>query len=331
MLVSQIVDQDVTKDSSSASDIISVLVLENDADDLYLLRKYLTEDNRKRYRLESTDILKAGLEILLQRQFDMILLDLGLSDSQGIDTLKILVSHPNQLPIIVLTGADDHNLGEVAIKEGAADYIPKAELTTSLLSRSISYAIERHRLIRQLQEQAKTDALTQLPNRAAVFERLESLIYDSDRRSLTFGIGMIDMDDFKDINDNLGHRAGDDLLRQIATRLQKGLRRSDMAARLGGDEFIIIITHFNSEKDFLDVLEKKQAALGQPIALFANGAIHNVNPGVSIGACEWFSPMTAQQLLSAADKAMYASKRKGKNCMSTAETSHAPATTKREL
>src|SRR5690606_40515977 len=100
----------------------------------------------------------------------------------------------------------------------AEDFIPKFEVTTSLLSRSISYAIERYRLVVQLQNQALTDQLTQLPNRAAVYERLDSLISDCDRRAIRFGIALLDLDDFKSVNDNLGHRAGDDLLRQISAR-----------------------------------------------------------------------------------------------------------------
>lgn len=294
---------------SDVKNCIRILAIENDEDDRYLLTRMLEQDPGKYYELEITDILQAGIDILHKREFDVILLDLGLNESQGIETLKLLLNQKFTIPVIVLTGNNQSVLGEQAIKEGAEDFIPKFEVSTSLISRAISYAIERYRLVVQLQNQALTDQLTLLPNRTAVYERLDSLISDSERRAIRFGIGLLDLDHFKSVNDNLGHRAGDDLLRQIASRLQKNLRKSDMVARLGGDEFIVVVTHYHNQKEFLDVLNKKQDILHKTISLYANKQVHEINMNASIGACEWQSPLNAQQLISLADKAMYESKK----------------------
>lgn len=298
--------------SADEQEVIKVLAIENDEDDCYLLTRMLEQDPRKTYELETTDMLAAGVEILNQRKFDVLLLDLGLGESNGIETLRKLLVHKLTLPIIVLTGNNQTSLGQLAIKEGAEDFIPKFDATSSLLSRSITYAIERHHLLVQLQNQTLTDPLTQLPNRTAIYERLESLVSDSERSAVKFGVGLVDLDGFKKINDSLGHRAGDDLLRQVGQRLQKYLRKSDMVARLGGDEFIILVTHYHSTKEFLDVLTKKQNNLKREIALYANETIHQINLNSSIGACEWQAPLNAQELISLADKAMYRSKRQGK-------------------
>lgn len=287
---------------------IRVLGIEDDEDDRYLLARMLEQDTSKLYVLETASTLQEGLALLKQQHFDVVLLDLGLDHSDGLETLEHFQQEKQSVPVIVLTGTNQLSLGEQAIKAGAEDFIPKFEVSPSLLSRSISYAIERHRLIVQLQTQALTDPLTYLPNRTAVYERLESLVRDRERGDINFGVGLVDLDDFKEVNDTYGHRAGDDLLRQVAARLQKSLRKSDMVARLGGDEFVIVVTHFHNTDDFIKVLEKKRQYLKQPIAIYANKQVHQLQLSASFGASEWQAPLSAQQLISLADKAMYKSK-----------------------
>lgn len=311
--------------TTSSPTEIRILAIEDDEDDSYLLARMLEQDTGKLYALETTDILQAGIEVLKQEQFDVVLLDLGLDQSQGLETLQRLLQEKLSVPIIVLTGSNQLSLGEQAIKAGAEDFIPKSDVSSSLLSRAISYAIERHRLIVQLQNQALTDSLTQLPNRTALYERLESLVKDSERSTINFGIGLIDLDGFKNVNDTFGHRAGDDLLRQIAARLQKSLRKSDMVARLGGDEFIIVVTHFHNSDEFMKVLTKKYHYLKKPIAIYANKQVHQIQLSASIGACEWQPPLSVQQIISLADKAMYKSKQGGGGiALSTADNINTP-------
>ena len=93
---------------------------------------------------------------------------------------------------------------------------------------------------RRVLELAQTDILTELPNRAFFLEQLDEADSDEGRRGGAFSILMLDLDRFKNVNDSLGHAAGDALLRQVALRLKSALRSSDVLARLGGDEFAII-------------------------------------------------------------------------------------------
>lgn len=299
--------------SSRDKSTLEVLVAEDDPDDLYLLKQMLQQDTRKKYRIVHCDTLKQALAELRCQTFDVVLLDLNLGESQGLDTLKGIIAEGFKPPVIVLTGSSSESLGEEAIKHGAEDYLPKAEVNASLLSRSICYSIERHTLVLQLQQQATTDTLTGLPNRNALFDRLESAIESNGRVNDTLALALLDLDGFKQVNDSLGHRAGDDILRQIAGRLRKNLRRSDFAARLGGDEFVILFNHYRGTEELISVLEKKRDALVKPISLFANDDIHHFTLGVSIGAVEWGPTITAQKLISVADAAMYQSKHRGNN------------------
>ncbi len=297
----------------SQSRALNLLIVEDDPDDIYLVKQLLRQDDRKEYQIAHKEDLTSALLTVQNHEFDVVLLDLGLGEVQGLDTLNEMLDAAPCVPVIVLTGISDDSLGEEAIKRGAEDYLPKSEINSSLLSRTISYAIERHGLRLQLQLQAKTDILSGLPNRSAIFEKMEYAVDHSNRKALSFAVAMLDLDGFKQVNDKLGHRAGDELLRQITTRLRKELRRTDFAGRLGGDEFILLLHHYNSTDELLSVLEKKRRNLVKPMKIYSEKEIHLVEIGVSIGVVEWHPNCSVQQLLSEADRAMYRSKKKGKN------------------
>ncbi|ARU55539.1 response regulator receiver-modulated signal transduction diguanylate cyclase [Oleiphilus messinensis] len=305
-------DQD-RADNQGEARVINVLMVEDDYDDFYLIREILKQNSKRQYRLSRALTLEDCVSQVQSTPPDIILLDLGLQDSSGLATLEKLLKSGIQQPVIVLTGVNDEELGENAIKIGAEDYLPKEEVSKTLLSRSINYGIERHRLTAELQQKASEDALTGLPNRSALFERIEVLISNTDRAETKLAIALLDLDGFKEVNDTLGHQTGDDLLRQIAARLRKSLRRSDMAARYGGDEFVLVFTNYHSESELMEVVQRKLNILTQPIRLYVNGEVQEVTIGASVGLAEWRASMTAQQIVNNADDAMYASKKNGKN------------------
>jgi len=124
---------------------IKILLLEDNPGDVRLLREGLTEGSGATFELEVVDRLSAGLECLAKGGIDLILLDLGLPDCQGLETLaKMNVAAPH-LPIVVLTGMDDENLAVLAMHTGAQDYLVKGQVDSRLLARTIRYAIERKR------------------------------------------------------------------------------------------------------------------------------------------------------------------------------------------
>lgn len=134
------------------SETAKVLLIEDDPDDALLLREMLAQGGDSRFDLECTDRLQAGLERLAERGADVLLLDLSLPDSLGLDTVHKVHARASDVPIVVLTGLDDEALAIKAVREGAQDYLIKGKVDSNLLVRSIRYAIERHRLLTKLEQ-----------------------------------------------------------------------------------------------------------------------------------------------------------------------------------
>lgn len=303
---------------------VNVLMVEDDPDDFYLLSRLLQSDRKRHYVISHATNLVECLEAIRLKKFDILLLDLCLTDSQGMSTLETVIKSGISLPTIVLTGIDNQDLGEEAIKLGAEDYLPKSEVSPFMMSRAVNFAIERHRLLNELRRQATQDPLTNLYNRAALFEKLNFLIDHMERNNTHLAAAMVDLDGFKAINDTMGHRVGDDVIMQAANRLRQGLRRSDIAARYGGDEFVLLLTNYQSTTDVLEAVTRKHQVLCQPMTVYHKGKYHRVKVGASVGVAEWHHGMTASELLSKADQAMYDTKHSGKNaiCLSKSRISN---------
>ncbi len=161
----------------------------------------------------------------------------------------------------------------------------------------------------QLYQQARTDALTGLPNRFFFMDRLQQDIVQAEREERKLAVLFIDLDRFKGINDSLGHAAGDELLRQAAARLRQGMREGDTVARLGGDEFTILINALSSAKAAGSAAEHVIAALSEP---FIVENVENV-VSASVGIAVYPSDSgNAELLMRQADTAMYRAKAGGR-------------------
>ena len=125
---------------------LKILLIEDDPGDAHLIRKMLIESKSACFELEHFDRLSTGLEHLVQMEIDLILLDLNLPDSQGLDTFVKAHAKAQIIPVIVLTGFEDENLAIKSIRKGAQDYLVKGQIDSGLLIRAIHYAVERNRL-----------------------------------------------------------------------------------------------------------------------------------------------------------------------------------------
>jgi len=300
---------DQSQINTKSSEIIKLLIVEDDLDDVYLIKEYLKSDNHKQYSYFHAKTLAAALEQIKITQFDLILLDLGLPDAEGFESLNILNHADSSIPIVVLTGVNDHDLGREAIQHGAEDYIPKSIANTMLLSRSINYSIERHRLLLELKIKAELDPLTGLPNRTMIYDKLDFMIHQSERSGQAFSLVMLDFDKFKEINDTYGHRYGDRLLQAFAERLKYLMRKSDYVSRYGGDEFFMIVANYQNEEELEELLKRKQEELCRPYLLELDGKQIELAISISFGVMKWVQGMTANEMLEKADQAMYRSKR----------------------
>ena len=176
-----------------------------------------------------------------------------------------------------------------------------------LTTRDVS---ERKTLQEQLTRQAFYDSLTGLPNRALLSDRIDHVLARADRQKLTVGILFIDLDDFKNVNDSMGHAAGDELLVLVAQRLLGFLRVEDTAARMGGDEFAVLLEGKTSALHASHVAERIIAGLRRPFTMGLRQVFISASIGIAIRSS---ARETSEEMLRNADLALYAAKAEGKN------------------
>ena len=286
----------------------NVLLIEDNPGDARFIVEMIAEDPGAPFVLHTADRLSLGLEHLSAGSTGLVLLDLSLPDSFGLDTFAKVYAHSPTVPIIVLTGNDDQMLALTAVKGGAQDYLVKGRLDRELLLRSMQYSIERKRYQVQLEHQANYDALTGLPNRNLLHDRLRQAVY-SQRSPRNIAVVFMDLDHFKFVNDSLGHAAGDEALKALAAHVRDSLRPVDAVSRFGGEEFVVLLpgTPVEEGQQVLTRLQRQLSA-----SLFMHQG-REVFVTFSAGITAYRIGETIEQALDRADEALYEAKRTGKN------------------
>ena len=178
---------------------ISILLIEDNPGDRRLIREMLAEAGNVTFDVQYADRLQAAMEYLGQNGVEVILLDLGLPDSQGLETLRKVYAQVSEMPIVVLTGLNDEMVGVQAINEGAQDYLIKGQVDTQLLRRTIRYAIER----KQAEERERRLQLQlNLSNRLASLGLMVEGIAHEINNPLASVIGFAQMLAYEDIPEN---------------------------------------------------------------------------------------------------------------------------------
>ena len=291
---------------------IQVLLIEDNPTDALLLREAVAEDALAFFEFTIAESLKSGLEFLQQDYFDVVLLDLGLPDSQGLKSFELVNRAFPEKPVVVLSGTADQALALEAVQSGAQDYLVKGSTGWEIASRAMRYAIERKRMEERLHHMATHDSLTGLPNRTLFNDRLTHAIELSRRLSSgkndkwELAVMLLDLDNFKTANDTYGHPQGDLLLQAVTEQLRKCVRASDTVARMGGDEFTLIFENVSGADDAESLARKVLATFDRPIRF----GDHELKVTASIGVSLYpRDGRDAQVLLSHADIAMYRAKR----------------------
>lgn len=178
-------------------------------------------------------------------------------------------------------------------------------------------AWQRKAAVDELERQALHDTLTGLPNRKLFRLRLEDALRRTQRRSGEHvAVLFCDLDGFKEVNDRLGHEAGDTLLRSIADRMRPLVRAGDTLARLGGDEFTVVCAGLEEIEEAMVIGRRIVEAVAAPVDLL----IEQVELTVSVGVATTGGDAGSDALLSAADAAMYTAKRQGRNQVALADS-----------
>ncbi|MBI2999051.1 MAG: EAL domain-containing protein [Deltaproteobacteria bacterium] len=283
-----------------------VLLVEGNAGDARLVREMLAEAGALPFDLIHVSRLSDALKRLKKAEFDAVLLDLNLPDARGLDAIAPLSDTAPDVPIVVLSGLWDESVAVAAVQRGAQDYLVKGQGGASLLARSIRYAIERKQSEKYISYLAYHDALTNLPNRRLLLDRLEQALALERRNQSTLALLFLDLDHFKHINDVRGHSAGDELLKRVAARLRGCVRQSDTIARIGGDEFAMILADIDRPDDARIFAEKVLSALEAPFCVAGAELFVTASIGISLFPDD---AREAEALLRNADVAMYRSKR----------------------
>ncbi|PJI97496.1 PAS domain S-box-containing protein/diguanylate cyclase (GGDEF)-like protein [Acidovorax sp. 69] len=191
-----------------------------------------------------------------------------------------------------------------------ARYTEKDKELLQFVSTQVASAIERKQMHERLEHMAQYDQLTHLPNRQLFLDRLKTALARARRDQSLLSLLFLDLDDFKQVNDTLGHAMGDLLLQRVAQRLIESVRGSDTVARLGGDEFVVLLEGGHAREHATAAAEKILAAFSQPFDL--EGLRLHIQPSIGVAIYPEHGG-EEHHLLGHADEAMYVSKKNGGN------------------
>jgi diguanylate cyclase (GGDEF)-like protein len=276
---------------------MKVLVVEDSAGHAALVRELLETAAPGGFDVVVAPDLAAAIAQLLDDGADVVLLDLGLPDADGMTALEQVRTAALDAPVVVLSGRDDDALAQACVEAGAQDYLVKGTVDGRTLARALRHGVERARRERALAHQALLDPLTALPNRTLFADRLRQALNRLGRTQTCLAVMFLDLDGFKTVNDTRGHAAGDALLRDVADTLREVVRGGDTAARIGGDEFVVLAEDVAGVDDARAIAERLLAELPVGASL-----------GVALAGDGGESP---DALVKDADAAMYAVKRRG--------------------
>jgi len=307
---------------------LKVLLVEDDQEFADILKIRLSKEKSPSLEIICIPTLQQALDALAKARWDLVLLDLMLPDSSGIQTFTAVHTLARHTPIVIISGLDSDSLAIDAVRKGAEDYLVKGELNSRLLLRIIHHAIDRHRIKEklasvtgrlretnlQLEKMALLDPLTELYNRRGLQQALKRETQLLSRKGGNLMVLIFDIDDFKRINDSLGHPVGDLLLKETAKKIRDSVRASDHIARIGGDEFIILLPNTPLKEGFQLAERLRFAVSSTNLTISDKETLHIT---ASFGLTPVPSHVTSvDELLSISDPFLRRSKNEGKNRVS---------------
>jgi len=214
----------------------------------------------------------------------------------------------NEISIIAMTGTNADLISAKFLKIGANDFINKP-FTREEIACRINNSLDALEYIAKIEDMAQNDFLSGLANRRYFFDAMQEYFKEAKRKNESFAMGLIDVDNFKQINDTLGHRVGDTVIVELAKTLQKHLTHDHFIARLGGDEFCVVLKNIDQKKALEFFIKLNHAVAGLHIHTKEKKDLSiSVSIGVTFGDLE-----SVEEMINQADKALYIAKKNGRN------------------
>lgn len=287
--------------------VTGILVVDNSMESRNHLKELL---KLHQYAVYEASTEKEAMEILNKnRTISLVITDHFEPELDGLKLTRDIRSiYPlDRLAIIGISAHGNHSLKIQFIKSGANDFLTKPFISELLFCR-ISQNLKIVEYFHQLKELALLDQLTKLNNRHFLRETGQMIFENAKRNGVFLVIAMIDIDNFKKVNDTYGHDAGDLVLKKVASILQKTIRKSDLAIRYGGEEFVIVANNFNP-KNALNFFNKLRIEINNTKIELET---EDLTISVSIGIClEKLDRL--EDMINRADEKMYKAKTTGKN------------------
>ena len=290
---------------------IRVLLVEDSEDDAELAIRELTRGGYQVSfrRVDTADALLAALE---DARWDLAIGDFSMPGFSGTAALTMVRQFDGEMPFIFVSGTIGEDAAVAAMRSGAQDYIMKGSLKRLVPAverelREVASRRSRRQAEERLAHLAYHDALTDLPNRVLLNDRLTQAMLCSQRSGEPIALMIIDLDHFKSVNDSLGHHAGDRMLQEVAGRLRALVRESDTVARLGGDEFAVMLLNANAHQATA-MGHKLLSRLNEPYVIQDRPFVVSASVGIATFPEHG---TVADSILQKADIAMYVAKSGG--------------------
>jgi diguanylate cyclase (GGDEF)-like protein len=297
---------------------MKILIVDDDIVDRKIIIRALGGANTYREIVE-TNSVSSGLAALAQSYYDVILLDYKMPEADGIEMLYDLRSRKDlgDTAVIMVSASEEIELALQCIEAGAQDFLAKSEVTQDKLSKAIIHAQKRFEVERKMHDSyiavkkmAERDGLTGLSNRYHFEEILKVMIANNKRSKNMVALLALDIDNFKHINDTLGHDTGDKLLVMLVNKVRECLRRNEGFARVGGDEFAIILGGVTTANEISVISDRILNKVAAPFLIADNEVYCTVSIGIAMFPADAATP---ELLTKYANIAMYRAKRNGKN------------------
>lgn len=270
----------------------------------------LLRDSRlARFIIHEAGSLAEGLSMIRNVALDAALLDLGLPDSAGSNTVRAIRNAAPAVAVVILTGDDSDATVMDALREGAQEYLLKEEITGPLLQRTLRYAIERKRLEEELRHRANYDSLTGLFSRPHLLEELRTSMSEARDQGTPLTACLCDLDRLKEVNDTHGHRQGDMILGTFGDLIRRGMGDAGFAGRYGGDEFLLVFPDLPAD-GAEEIVERIRRSLGGHDFRLPEGEVIHATCTFGLSALEP-AMSTSRELIQTADVALYEGKKQG--------------------